>query len=966
MNARSLRLPQWFWRRASRLGVVSAVFFLAMLVFVLGNAVVLYSLLSRYEGAVRQEATLDHARILSQSLAVQAMRLADGSYIQTAKLSQNVDETDSVLRALDRGGVVSGIEVPPLSLPAARDALPQIRRQWVALKGHLQAVVLASYSATPQGAGTSSAESRLIQRQWLADDAAAFLDALTSASNILNAQLRSHQDRALFQGLVLTLVDLLVLLLTFVWIQRRFVRPLAELRDAAEAWINGRPAGRIHGLGLGDLRDIGQAFDAGAEQLRVLREQVREEQAGLERSDIIFQGLALNSLVGIFLAEAERLNFVSEKMAEIFGYDAGEMAGGMPLLSLIVPRERYLVSEAIKASHARRDGTLRFERHGRCKDGTVIDIEVFGTAILVDGKVALVGLVQDVTERKRAESSAQLSSIAYENSSEAIAITDASGVVIDVNPAYSRMTGYWTDEIAGEVLPLLRPGRHNRDFYDDMWHAINTKGRWAGEYWGRRKTGEEYAERVVIDTAWNHDGSVNCRVAMLGDVTQKKQGEAEIWHQAHHDPLTGLPNRQYFNERLQTAVATADQEQSALALLFLDLDLFKEVNDSMGHAVGDQLLVEAAGRLRGCAVDDSCFVARLGGDEFVMIACGMPDRAQIDTLCQQVLDCIASPYELNGKKVQVSASLGVALYPQDAVGAESLLRNVDMAMYVAKGAGRNRYRYFDVHMRDRVRIQRDLQYALPQAIAAGQFFLLYQPIYSLNTGKIERAEILLRWRHPELGIVSPLDFIPFAEERHLIRPLSDWVFAEAAQQLAQWRAVAPDLRLTMNVSPSQLAEDQIDLQSVLGLLRSHGLSADAFSLECSEHLFLNMDVEVRSRLRRMSEAGMRFSVGAVTLGMSALLALPHQAFETLKLEREATERLLASEQAMAVYESVIALAHRLGLSVIAEGIATRDQYEFLVKVGCDAGQGFWLDAPLEHAVFEQRLRSGARHPTQHP
>src|SRR5690606_4377187 len=282
-----------------------------------------------------------------------------------------------------------------------------------------------------------------------------------------------------------------------------------------------------------------------------------------------------------------------------------------------------------------------------------------------------------------------------------------------------------------------------------------------------------------MDTARNHDGSVNCRVAMLSDVTQKKQTEAQIWKQAHHDPLTGLPNRQYFNERLRSAVDSADQTGQSLALLFLDLDLFKEINDSMGHAMGDRLLVEVARRLQACVPSGASFVARLGGDEFVVLLDDTADKARIDALCRAILDRITEPYRLGGDPVRISASLGVALYPRDAENAEILMRHVDMAMYVAKDSGRNCYHYFDRSMRERARMQRDLMCALPQAIDDAQFFLLFQPIHSLSTGRIVQAEVLLRWRHPEFGVIAPADFIPFAEERLLIRPLGDWVFRES-------------------------------------------------------------------------------------------------------------------------------------------------------------------------------------------
>src|SRR5690606_27233552 len=418
--------------------------------------------------------------------------------------------------------------------------------------------------------------------------------------------------------------------------------------------------------------------------------------------------------------------------------------------------------------------------------------------------------------------------------------------------------------------------------------------------------------------------------------------------------------RQYFNERLRAAVQTADRSGQSLALLFLDLDLFKEINDSMGHATGDRLLVEVARRLQACVTPESSFVARLGGDEFVVLLGDMSDKAQIDALCRAILDRITEPYRLGGDPLRISASLGVALYPQDAEDAEALMRHVDMAMYVAKDSGRNCFHYFDRGMRERARMQRDLMYALPQAIGDGQFFLLFQPIHAFRTGRIVQAEVLLRWRHPEFGVIAPADFIPFAEERLLLRPLGDWVFREAIRQLAHWRKdLAPDLRLTINVSPTQLGLDDSGLDTVFGLFNTLGLPPDCLVLELSEHMLVAEDQQMRDRLLRLHESGLSFSVGAVTIGMPALLAVHELPFETLKLERSTTERLLGSEHAAMVSEAIIALAHRLGLRVTAEGITCQAEYELLRDAGCDEGQGYWFDEPLDQDAFERRLQDQA-------
>lgn len=943
-----------------------AVFFLLMLAFVVGTGILVHSLLSTYEGYVNQAATLDRMRTTSQLLAVRAMRLTDDDLAQIGELGQDIQVLDRALYALTQGGVVDDREVAALAQPETRDFLPRIRGDWQALRARLQTVMLSSYTGDEDPVMQPDL-SRKAWRQWIAVDSATLLETLDACAGVLRPLLQQEKDRALVLGGVLLLFGLLLLLSAYWLARRHLILPLREMRLACTDLMEGKYDARISYRGLREFSEIARTFNAGAQYIRGLLDSLRHEHMDLERSDTIFKGLAQNSIVGIFLVEHDRFSFVSDKMAEIFGYAPDEMIAKLPLLALIVPRERHLVAEAIKASQSRSDGTMRFERHGRCKNGSVIDIEVFSTTLWVGDQVAIIGLVQDITQRKQAESSAQLARIAYENSSEAIVVTNPTGVVMDVNPAFSRITGYRPEEVIGDLLQLLQPGRHNRDFYDDMWHLINTRGRWDGEYWCQRKSGERYALRAVLDTAWNPDGSVNCRVAMLSDITQKKQMETRIWNQAHHDPLTNLPNRQYFNERLRTAVEASRRTARPLALLFLDLDLFKEINDSMGHAVGDHLLVEVADRLRERVASDSRFVARLGGDEFVVIVSDAPDRAQIDLLCQTILDCITQPYTLGGEPLRISASLGVARYPEDADSAEALLRHVDMAMYVAKDAGRNRFHHFDQGMRQRARMRRDLLYALPQAIDAAQFFLLYQPIRSFRTGRIIQAEVLLRWRHPEFGVIAPLDFIPFAEERQLIQPLGAWVFREAAGQLARWRRVlAPDLRLTLNASPGQFSLDGSGLETILGLLDRIALPPDSLSLEFSESVLTGLDPQVHQQLQRLHAAGMRFSVGSVSVGLPALLSAHGLPFETLKLEREATEQLLGSEQAHLVCEAIIALAHRLGMQVIAEGITSQAQYQLLYRVGCDAGQGYWFDAPLVQTEFEQRLRTPASMPFSPP
>lgn len=939
------------------MGMVSGVFFVLMLVFALGNAAAVYTLVNRFDSSLVRFDSVDRLRILSQLIAVQAMRLTDGAYIQMAQLSRNVDAFERTLQALDRGGVVSGREIQPIEEPELRVKLTQVAHSWDIYRGRIQSVQLRSYKRETAD-GAEGFARQAVLRQWVADDATALLGSIELLNRDMLPILRVNEARVQRYAVILLLLDIVVLLLAFVLVRRYVIAPLRRLRESCADLMAGNYATRIEYRGPGELGEVASAFNIGARRIHDLLETERLNRTRLERADTVFRGLTVNSLVGIYLAQDDRFSFVSPKMAEIFGYTAQEMIDSLHVLGVIVPRERYLVAESIKASLNRKDGTVRYERHGRKKDGSVINIEVFSSSITVEGQVAIVGIVQDITQRKKAEASAQLAEIAYENSSEAIAVTDVAGVVIDVNPAFSRITGYWKDEVKDEVLPLLKSGRHNRDFFDSMWHAINTTGRWTGEYWSVRKSGEKYAERVIVDTAWNHDGSINCRVVMLSDVTEKKQTEALVWRQAHYDPLTGLPNRQYFTQHLEQELWQADMESAPLALLFLDLDLFKEINDSMGHGVGDQLLVEVARRLNIC-VQETGFVARLGGDEFVVIVSRIIDRAQVDDLCSRVMASVIEPYRLGGESLQISASIGVAMYPDDAEDQEMLLRHVDLAMYAAKDAGRNRACYFDQSMRERARMQHTLMRGLPQALAEEQFFLQYQPIYSMRSRVITRVEVLLRWNHPEFGVVQPMDFIPFAEDRQLINRLGNWVFERAASQLAQWRRrYRTALQITVNISPLQLAGSGVDLDQWLRQLRELGLQGDSIMLELTERMLMSIDTTMMAKLEQLRAAGLGIGLNNFGVGASSLSFMSGVPVDYIKLDRLFTEHIATDSNTLIVCEAIILLAHKLGSQVIAEGVTSAEQHELLRQAGCDAGQGYWYGPPLAPEAMEERLQAG--------
>jgi len=400
--------------------------------------------------------------------------------------------------------------------------------------------------------------------------------------------------------------------------------------------------------------------------------------------------------------------------------------------------------------------------------------------------MSVLSISRDITERKQTEESMRLASLVYQNSSEAMTVTDDKDNIITINPAFTELTGYALEEVIGKNPKILKSGRHDQAFYQAMWHELNTTGRWQGEIWNRRKNGEVYPEWLTINTIFNENGSPCRRVALFADITEKKESEELVWQQANLDLLTGLPNRRMFHDRLDQEVKKVHRTGQVLALLLLDLDGFKDVNDTLGHDMGDILLKEAARRLSAC-VREIDTVARLGGDEFTIILGELDDIASVERVTQDILRRLAEPFLLGVEAAYISASIGVTLYPTDTTELDELLKNADQAMYAAKRQGRNRYSYFTPSMQEAAQVKMRLAVDLRNALAGSQFRVYYQPILELASGHIAKAEALIRWQHPTRGLVSPAEFIPIAEETGLIIDIGNWVFQEAARQVKRLR-----------------------------------------------------------------------------------------------------------------------------------------------------------------------------------
>jgi diguanylate cyclase (GGDEF)-like protein/PAS domain S-box-containing protein len=563
-------------------------------------------------------------------------------------------------------------------------------------------------------------------------------------------------------------------------------------------------------------------------------------------------------------------------------------------------------------------------------------------------------------ERKHTEAELLLASSVYQASGEAIMVTDAANLIVAVNPAFTRLTGYALPEVVGRSSILLGAGGQGDTFYQTLWNALATAGHWQGEVWDRRKNGETFAAWVTINAIPGKDGRVYRYVALLSDITEKKRSDEIIWEHANYDPLTHLPNRRLFRDRLQQEIKKTQRAGLSLALLFIDLDRFKEVNDTLGHNIGDLLLVEAARRIRGC-VRDSDTVARLGGDEFTVILPQLNDTAHVEQVAEAIVRTLARPFKLGEEMAYVSASVGITIYPADAVEVEDLLKNADQAMYVAKNQGRNGFSYFTASMQDAARERLRLINDLRGALAADQFRLHFQPIVDLRTGRIAKAEALLRWQHPGRGMVNPEHFIPLAEEIGLIRDIGDWVFKEATRWMRHWHGQQRTIQVSVNKSPVQFVVGHC-YDGWKNHLQDIGLPGEHMVIEITEGFLLGDRPEVVHELEKLHDLGIRVAIDDFGTGYSSLSYLKRLDIDYLKIDRAFIRDMDNDPDALALSEAIIVMAHRLGLQVIAEGVETAKQRDLLAAAGCDYAQGYLFAKPMPAQEFDALLDRDAGGP----
>lgn len=557
-------------------------------------------------------------------------------------------------------------------------------------------------------------------------------------------------------------------------------------------------------------------------------------------------------------------------------------------------------------------------------------------------------------EKVKAEESMRLAAAIYESSAEAVMVTDENNRFLGINPAFTRITGYTLEEVAGKSPNIMQSGKHDAEFYGEMWQALQNEGHWQGEIWDRRKGGELYAKWANISVIRHADGSVYRHVAQFSDVTEKKQKDALIQHQADYDFLTELPNRRLFLDRLEQEIKRSNRTRMPLALLYLDLDHFKEINDTLGHAKGDILLVEAARRISQC-VRETDTVARLGGDEFTVMVPEFGGRLHLERIAQDIVHSLAKPFDLGAADMcHISASIGITLYPDDAQDIENLLIQADQAMYAAKAEGRNRFGYFTKSMQIEVREKLALTNDLRQALARNELHVYYQPILELGSGRITKAEALLRWKHPTRSMVSPAIFIPLAEESGLIHEIGGWLFQQAIAQVADWHKLfGRVIQISVNKSPVQF--DQPERFSWASQMKELGLPGNAITVEITEGLLIKDSFMVKQRLLEFRNSGIEVSIDDFGTGFSSLSYLKQFDIDYLKIDRSFVKELDTNPDDKALTEAIIVMAHKLGIKTIAEGVETEAQRDLLKSFGCDYAQGFLYSPAVPSEEFGQLI-----------
>lgn len=746
---------------------------------------------------------------------------------------------------------------------------------------------------------------------------------------------------------------LLGLLLALGWLGQRYViGPLGRLRLAT---LDYAANGRLQQLplhGVSEVRALLKAFNAMQQQLQDSLSMLQEQkhaagQLAQEREALL---RAVPDMLFEMSPEGRFLQVWSSPNQQRLGSSPEQLLD--KLVHQVMPLDAadticLAIAEALKEGVSRGRRICLF-----------IDCEAHWFELSAarkqdrQGVTSCILLAHDSTQRKQAEDELQLWAQVFAAAHNGILVTDSFSRIVQVNAAFTRITGYEAEEIVGRTPALLSSGRHDSGFYHRMWQEIATHGYWQGEIWNRRKDGTIFPEWQSISAVHGDDGEISHYISVFSDISSQKEAEQYIRRLAYFDSLTGLPNRALLQDHANQALALSRHDNTSLALMFIDLDRFKNINDTLGHSMGDLLLVEVGRRL-SALLQEKDTLTRLGGDEFIIL---LPetDESAAGHLAECVVQALSAPYHLNGYELVSTPSIGIAMAPTDGGTLEELLRAADAAMYRAKAEGRSTFRFFTAQMQQRSAARLKLEAELRRALERAELQLYYQPQCDMR-GRLIGLEALLRWQHPELGMISPGEFIPLAEESGLIVPIGMWVLEEAVRQMQCWRE--RDIRVpsvAVNLSALQFRQPLL-VEQVARLLHESALPPECLELELTESVVLEDPDDTLGLMERLHQLGVRLAIDDFGTGYSSLNYLRRFPVDRLKIDRSFVQDL-EQGRGIAIVRAIVSLAHSLGFVTIAEGVETPQQLEQLRKLRCDEVQGFLFARPMSVPQLEAWLQ----------
>lgn len=786
------------------------------------------------------------------------------------------------------------------------------------------------------------------------------IELVSSAANRLSTGHAEQFEQTSLQlkRLVWASFGVAVVVLGALWLvlSVRILHPIRRMGRRIQHFADD-PNFRLASTTQDEIGDLARSFDALADRLQAstvsvasLEEEIeirKQSEEALRRKEYSLKESQRLAHIGSW--EFDLINdelHWSDEVYRIFRVDADRFdVSYEAFLGFVHPEDRERVDQYYRSS-VKAHGPCQMQHRLLFADGQVKHVnEHWETEHDEHGNaVRSVGTIQDVTERIVAEDRLRLLAGVFENTAGGVIITDPDANILEVNDAFSLITGYSREEVIGANPSLWASGQHDEAFYRELWSSLEQTGQWRGEIWNRRKSGELFPEWQHISAVRNDQGVLTHYISVFSDISQIKEAQEKLDHLAHHDPLTGLPNRLLLIQRLEKAIRNARRHASLLAVVFIDLDRFKHINDSLGHSVGDQLLRSVAKRLQG-AVRENDTVSRIGGDEFVLILEDIEKTDDVLNLIKKLMRHLESPHQLDEQVISITPSIGVCLYPADGEDPSALLRNADAAMYRAKEEGRNTFSYYTEELTRNAYERVMLENQLALAIKQDEFELYYQPQIDMQSGRLVGMEALIRWTSPELGQVSPAQFIPVAEDSGAIHVIGEWVLRDACRQGRRWLENGNAFgRISVNVAGPQIQRGGLP-EIVADILKQTGMPAECLELEITESFIMQHTQSVVEQLQALRELGVSLAIDDFGTGHSSLAYLKQLPVHKLKVDQSFVRDIPGDPNDMAIVDAVIAMGRSLGLTVVAEGVETQQQADFLRKAGCHLAQGYLYGRP---------------------